>query len=245
MSTRIAKKIVYGALYALLWLIFFGVIYLLFVRPFTPAPVAACAPGACTPTSTVALSSSIVSTLVTGSGQDTYLVQVVNSNVNYGAALINYAVDFYDASDTILQSIPGQSFIYANQDKYILIPNQSIPQTYDHMAFTITNADWLPSSTIGTDPGVAPGGFALQNVQAITASTTVSVGGQITNTSIASFEQVVIMVLFKDVNGNIVGASQTELNSVEAGESTNFSVIYPNEPGINPELNQIIVYALR
>jgi hypothetical protein len=246
MSTRRAKQLIYGTLYLLIVLVVCAGIYFVVVRPFiTASTPMACTPSTCAPTSTESIAASIVSTFVTSAGHDTFLAQLQNADADYGASLVDYELDFDDASNTVLQSIPGQSFIYPSQNKYVLVPNEVVPATYDHTALVVTGAEWLASSTMGTDPGIASGGFALQNVQTSAASTTVSVSGQLANTSVASYAQVIVMLLFKDGGGNIVGASRTELDNVTAGATTNFSVIYPAESNINPALNQIIVYALR
>lgn len=246
MSTRRAKQLIYGTFYLLIVLAVCVSVYFIFILPFitASAPVA-CAPGTCAPTSTAPIAASIISTFVTSPGHDTFLAQLQNANADFGSPLVSYELDFEDASGTVLQSIPGQSFIYPSQNKYILFPNETIPAVYDHMALVITNAEWLASGTIGTDPGIAPGAFALQNIQTQVASTTVSVGGQLVNTGVASYAQVIVMALFKDGGGNIIGASQTELNNVSAGATNNFSVIYPNEPNIDPVVNQLLVYAIR
>ncbi|HUC31740.1 MAG TPA: hypothetical protein VMR99_03645 [Candidatus Paceibacterota bacterium] len=246
MSTRRAKQLIYGALYALIVLIFFAAIYFLFVRPVivasTPIP---CTPSTCAPTSTAPITTGTVLTFVTSPGHYTFLAQATNGNADYGAQDMDYAIDLDDASGTVLQSIPAQSFIYPSESKYLVVPNQVISQPFDHAALSITSAAWLTSSTIGAIPAVAPGQFALQNIQASVASTTVSVGGQLVNTSIASFGQVLVVVIFNDPEGNPIGVSQTELDNVAAGATNDFSVIYPAEPNVNPALNQILVYALR
>jgi hypothetical protein len=158
---------------------------------------------------------------------------------------LDYAIELENASGTILQSIPAQSFIYPAQSKYLAVLNQAVVQPFDHAVLVVTSASWLASSTLGPIPGVAPGSFAIQNVQPTIASTTVSVGGQLVNTSVISFGQVIILVLFNDGNGNPVGVSETQLGDLGAGTTQNFSVIYPSEPDVNPAVNQIIVYALR
>ena len=171
--------------------------------------------------------------------------EVTNQSVDFGAPELDYAIDLDDASGTVLQSIPAQSFIYPSQTRYIAVLNQVPAQPFDHATLVVTGAAWLPSSTIGAIPAVGPGQFAIQNVQAASASTTVSVGGQLVNTSVATYEQVDVMVIFKDQNRDPVGVSETELGNVAAGTTQNFSVIYPNEPGIDPTQSQILVYALR
>lgn len=247
MSTRRAKQLIYGAFYLLIVLIVCAGIYFVLVLPFTSGSTSVpCTPSTCAPTSTVPIAASIVSTFVTSPGHDTFLAQLQNADADFGASLVNYELDFDDASNTVLQSIPGQSFIYPSQNKYILLPNETIPAGYDHMALVVTGAEWLASTTMGADnPGIAPGGFALQNVQTSVASTTVSVGGQLVNTGVASYAQVIVIALFKDAGGNIIGASQTELDNVTGGATNNFSVIYPATPNINPAVNQILVYAIR
>ena len=246
MSTRRAKQLIYGTFYALIVLAIFAGIYFLFVRPVviasTPIP---CAPGACAPTSTAVIVTGPVTTFITSPGHYTFLAQATDQSPDYGAQVLNYEIDLDDASGTVLQSIPGTSFIYQSQSKYLAVLNESTTQPFDHASLVITGASWLASSTIGAIPAIAPGQFAPQNIQAFTASTTVSVGGQLVNSGVATFEQVIVLVIFNDPNGNAIGVSQTELSNVGPGTTNNFSVIYPNEPNINPALNQIIIYALR
>jgi hypothetical protein len=246
MSTRTAKQLIYGALYAVVWILLAAVIYVIFIRPFFIAStVTLCTPSTCAPTSTAPISATIAGTFLTSPQHDTFLVQAVDSDNDFGAPAFDYEIDFYNASNTVIQAIPARSFIYPGQDKYLVLPNEAVPSSYDHMALNVTAAQWLESSTLGVDPSVAGGQFALQNIQVSDGSTTVSVGGQLANTSIASYEQVMVVVLFKDQSGDNLGSSETELDGVQAGETRNFSVIYPALSDINPVENQIIVYAIR
>lgn len=245
MSTRRAKQLIYGTLYIVIALMFCGALYLLIRYQFTGAPVAVCTPSSCAPTSTAPISAGKVWTFVTSPGHFTFLAQAINQNTDFGASTLDYEINLYDTSGTVVQSIPASSFIYPTQSKYFAVLNQSVSSPFDYASLVFTDASWLPSSTIGTIPSVAPGQFAVQNVQSSIASTTVSVSGQIVNTSVVSYGQVLILVIFNDPDGNPIGVSQTELNDVGAGATNNFSVIYPAETNINPALNQVIVYALR
>jgi hypothetical protein len=246
MSTRRAKQLIYGTFYLLIVLVVCAAIYFVIVRPFLVASAPAlCTPSTCAPTSTVPIVASVPISFVTSPGRYTFLTQVTNQSADYGVPALDYEIDLDDASGTVLQSFSAQSFIYPAQSKYLVVPNQTVSQPFDHAALVVTSASWVPSSTIGAIPAVASGQFALQNIQTSAASTTVSVGGQLANTSVASFGQVFVVVLFNGANGAPVGVSQTELNNVAAGITENFSVIYPNVQGINPALNQILVYALR
>jgi len=246
MSTRLAKQIIYGALYVVIVLIICAGIYFVFV---TPAIVASappvCTPSTCAPTSTAPIVPGTLTTFITSPGHYTFLAEVSNQSADYGAPELAYAIDLDDASGTVLQSIPAQAFIYPSQTRYLAVLNQVVAQPFDHAELVITGASWLPSSTIGAIPAVGPGQFAIQNIQTGLASTTVSVGGQLVNTGVATYGTVGVMVIFKDQSGNPVGVSATQLGSVAAGTTQTFSVIYPNEPNVDPAQNQILVYALR
>jgi hypothetical protein len=246
MSTRRAKQLVYGALYIVFIVIICAGFYGVFIAPAIVAstpPV--CTASTCAPASTAPIVAGKISMFITSPGHYTFLAQVKNQSADYGASVLNYAINVNDASGNVIESIPAQSFIYASQSKYVAVLNQTINEPFDHVSLAVVSASWLTSSTMGTISGVAPGQFAIQNVQTAIASTTVSVGGQLVNTSVASFEQVVVMVIFKSPAGNPIGVSQTGLSNVAAGTTQNFSVIYPAEPNIDPALNQRIVYALR
>ncbi len=243
MSIRRAKQLIYGALYVLILIFFAGIFYIIFIRPITSGPaVAICTPSTCAPTSTAVFGTSTVLMFMTSPGHYTFLTNVVNSDANFGAQMLNYQIDFYDANNALIGSIPAQSFIYPSQSKYLLVPNVAISQTVDHAAIEIASASWTPSSTLGDIPQ-----FVLQNTQAsVLSSTTVAVSGQLTNANIGSYEKVVVLVVFNNGNpNNPIGASQTEIDNVSAQLTTNFSVMYPAPPNIAPVNNQIIVYALR
>ena len=242
MSTRRAKQLIYGALYLIVLLLLIGIFYLIFIRPFISGPMTpVCTPSTCAPTSSVEFTTSTVDIFVTSSGHYTFLTNVLDNNANYGAQAFNYQIDLYDASGTLIESVPGQSFIYPSQSKYLVALNVSVPQAVDHAAMEILGIAWTPSSTLGAIPQ-----FVLQNTQATVGSTTDAVSGQLTNSNLGSYEKVVIMAIFNNGNANIpTGVSQTEIDNLQAQSTTNFSVIYPALPNINPASNQIIVYALR
>jgi len=144
-----------------------------------------------------------------------------------------------DASGTIIESIPGSSFIYPNQVKYLLAPNYT-PVTASYRSLDVSNVQWVTSSSMGALPQ-----FAFTNLQAQTGPATVSVSGQMTNDDVASFSAVFVIAVFKDANGNPLGASQTEIDRVAPNAAENFSVIYPAVPGINPANNELEAYGLR
>lgn len=240
MSTRLAKQIIYGALYIVILALFVGAVYGIF-RLFSPAAVA---PVVCTencmPVGADSIATTSVKTFITSPGHYTFLEQITNTNEGYAAEYFDYDIDFYDASGTVIQSVPGSSFIYPNQTKYLVVPNQMVANPGVGMGFTIKNVYWVSGDTLGALPM-----FAVQNQQVGMTSSTVSVSGQITNTAIAAFKYVFVDIIFKGPNGEPVGATQTEINNVGAGQTVDFSVSYPANAAINPANSQPFVYGLK
>jgi hypothetical protein len=178
-------------------------------------------------------------TFTTGPGSATYLAKVTDVNASFGATVFDYAFDFYDASGTVIQSIPGTSFIYPNQVKYLLAPNYA-PLAAAYLSLDVSNVQWAASSSMGAVPQ-----FAFADVTTSAGSSTVSVGGQMTNDDVASFEAVLVIAVFKDASGNPIGASQTEIDDIAPGEAQNFSVIYPAATDVNPADSELEAYGLR
>jgi hypothetical protein len=237
MNTRRAKQIIYGTFYGLVWLAVIAGIYYFFIKPaITPVP---CAGPLCGVASVQPIGTSTIKTFTTGSGSATYLAKIANGNTDIGASDLSYSFDFYNASGTLVASIPGSSFIYPNEVKYLLAPNQ-VAVSAAYSSLDIQSVTWIASSSIGNAPR-----FTFQNMQAQTASTTIAVSGQVVNNDIPTFNRVLIMVVFKDGSGNAIGASQTEIDNFAPNTTQNFSVIYPALPGINPMNNEIVAYAFR
>ncbi len=240
MSIRRAKQLIYGALYLVLLVAFVAVIYFI-VGLFTPkAPVAVSCTGECMPVGADSITTSTVQAFVSSPGHYTFLGRITNTNSDYAAEYFDYAIDLYDASGTVIQSIPGSSFVYASQTKYLMAPNVTVPAPFISAGIVISNVYWVTSATLGVAPQ-----FSVENVTTNMASSTVSVSGQLTNSNIATFNYVYIDVIFTGSDGSPVAASQTELSNVAPNKTVDFSVLYPQTGGINPAANQILVYGLK
>lgn len=239
MSTRRAKQLIYGALYLVMLGVLVLVCYGIFLLFNPPAPAAAPCTENCMPVGAASIATTTVETFVTSPGQYTFLEQIANTNTDYAAEYFDYSIDFYDASGTVIQSIPGSSFLYAAETKYLVVPNVTVTDPGVATGFTIKDVYWVASSTLGALPQ-----FSVQNIESGSASGTVSVSGQITNNAIATFQYVYVDVIFKGPDGGPVGATQTELNGVGPGQTADFSVSYPANASINPANNQILVYGI-
>ncbi len=240
MSTRRAKQLIYGALYlvilGLIGAACYGVALLLVPKP---AAVAPCTEN-CMPAGADTIVTSTVKTFITSPGHYTFLERIANASQDYTAEYFTYAINFYDASGTVIQSVPGTSFLYAGQTKFLVVPNVTVADPGVATGFSLSNVYWVASSTLGATPQ-----FSVQNTQSGETSSTVSVSGQITNATIAAFQYVLVDVVFKGPDGAPVGATETELNNVGPGQTADFSVFYPANAAIDPANNQVFVYGIK
>lgn len=252
--SRTEKQIIYGAIYLG---VLIGIAVLIYFLNFTPVPTCfdniqnqgeegidcggPCAK-VCTPVTIQPITAlDGVTTFTTSPGHVTFLARVTNANTDFTARSFGYQFDLSDASGTVVQSIPGQSFIYAGEVKYLIAPNEDVTSSVNSVTLTVQNPIWAKSSDTGTAPQ-----FVFRNVQtgAISAST-MGVNGTLTDNDVSAFGKVTIIALFKDASGAPVGASQTELDNVVANGTYDFSVTYPANPNIDPGATEIVAYGLR
>lgn len=257
MSIRLAKQIVYMAFYIVLWFFIIWDGYSFFIRP---APSCfdhiqnqgeqgvdcggPCATVCAASTQPIAVQS--VNAFAASAGADTFLAKIANANAGDSAQSFDYSFNVYDASGTLLKSYPGQSYLYGQQLKYLVLVNQPVPDGVANADLTITNVNWVKDSAIGAAPQIA-----VQDVSTQIATSSAGVSGaivatgQIANNDVATFNDVLVVVVFKDSNGNPVGASQTEIDSIAPTQIENFAVNYPFSAGINPDATEVEAYTVR
>ncbi len=234
MPIRLAKRLIYGAFYVILWGAFLGLAWLLFrsapppPAPPEPAPVAVLG---------------VANFPVPGEpGYETLLAKIANQNQNVASPGFDYAFDAYGASGTLLAAFPGQSFLYGSEVKYIVLVNQEVPSgtlAFD-LSVPTSTTQWTATSTFGPPPT-----FTTQNISTTIGSSSVAATGQIFDGDTASFSNVLIVAIFKDASGVPVAVSQTELGSIAPGQTENFSASYPALAGVNPAATEVDAYAVR
>lgn len=171
----------------------------------------------------------------------TFLAGVANLNAGFAARSFGYRFDLYDASGTLLQSVPGNSFIYAGQTKYLVAANVAVNAIVDHATLAILSADWVPGQALGVVPQ-----FPVQNLgQDPLSSSTILVNGAVTDQDVSSFLNILIVAIFYDAQNIPRGASQTMVDAIGPGETARFSVVYPETPGIDPSRTAFFAYGLR
>ena len=77
------------------------------------------------------------------------------------------------------------------------------------------------------------------------ASGTIVASGIVVNQDAVPASNVLIIAFFKNPSGGIVGVSQTEIDSVPAGGSANFSALYPATSTIDMTKTEVDAYGIR
>jgi hypothetical protein len=171
-----------------------------------------------------------------------FLTQVSNPNHDYAARNFSYSFELLDARGAVIQSYPGESFIYAGEVKYILAANVPAPQTnYSSVDIKLdSNPDWVPA---GQFPG--PPQLNTAGAQTNISSDKMSVDGNVTNLEAAPLKSVTIVAIFRGKLGQVAGASQTEVENLAPSAPQPFSIIHPFVPDVDPLGTKIYAYAAR
>jgi len=258
MTSRWTKQMIYGVLYLVVLVgIALGIYFLFFYRAPScfdnvqnqgEAGVDCGGPCAkvCIPSETLGIVVGDVRMFVSSPGHYTFLAEVENHNAGFASPGFGYAFDLYDASGALIGSVPGQSFIYASEVKYLLIPNVNVTTTVDHAALVIGSTTWTTGSAMGLVPQLGNSrGAPLPITGTTVSSSSITVTGQVADGDIAAFNNIFIVAIFYDKNGKPVGASQTVLDAIAPNQTEDFSVTYPMVPNVNPSLTKVFAYALR
>ena len=175
-------------------------------------------------------------------GSVSVLAELENANASSGAEIFDYTVTLYgpDGSTTVA-SANGSSFIYPDETKYLILPNEPVSSTIGGASIAISNMSWIAASQMG-----APPKFSFSNIVTSPApGNFMTVSGNITNLDASSFGTVLIGAIFKDAAGTPVGASQTEVNSLAPGATQPFSISYPLMPNEDVGATQLVGYGER
>jgi hypothetical protein len=255
MSSRRIKQFVYGLFFIIVIFIVIAAFYVLFLKP---APscfdniqdqgeqgVDCGGPCAkiCIPTSTQPISEiGAVDVFAPLADHVTLLAQVVNPNSNFAADTFDYTFNLYDGAGNVIGTVPDSSFIYADQTKYLVVPNQAISGSVDHATLTINPPHWVPASMLGSVPQ-----FTFQNIAATSPATgTVAIGGTVIDADAASFSGLEIIAVLKSSSGAPVGVTETKLDGISPNQPASFSVAYPiSAQNINPAATELDAYGVR
>lgn len=169
------------------------------------------------------------------------LVELKNPNGTAGIRQLPYQIQVTGDSGTPLE-LRGATSIYPGEfRRFVLVrPAGSLAGTLSaRLTLATTTAAWAPAQQ-----------FARPDLSVVSSVTTatpegVRVEGTVASDDALAVTEVTVVALFYDGFGIPLGASQTVIPRLQAGDSAPFAVSYPPLAGIDPDATQVIVYGYR
>lgn len=251
--SRAAKQAAYGIFFLAFWIIVGWGAYFAFLKPAPScsdrmqnqgeAGVDCGGPCAniCLPTSLRSLEH-LGPALVFHPGTDllALLVQIQNANPSVAARDFEYRLDLFDSGGSLIHSLQGRSFIYAEEIKYLA-------QFWeDPRASRVRRAEVVFSDPEWTEKDAFPRPVVLiQNHETQALGNRLEVRGRIVNRDTVPFPQISVMAILRTPAGVPAGVSEAVLLNVFPGESRPFTVLHPSAPGADHAKTEVLTFARR
>ena len=248
-SRRLAKQIAYGIFFCLFWVVIIYGGYRLFLKP--PASCfdnkqnqneaevdcgGVCPDCALKPLKPVQMINGQVFSL----GGVSALFEFQNPNPLYGATKLPYTIQILDASGTLLQQVPAETFIYPGEKKY-LIQNLSALAVGENINVIFGTPDWKSAAEFSS-PNMS---FPFPGWATKLEGNKILVLGNLQNNETLLFPLITINARFFDISGNLQGVSKTEIHDVKAFEDRFFQIEHPAVLDLDPSKTQLSVEAKR
>ena len=237
MSKRFINQLIYGIFFLTILAALFALGYILFIKP---APTCTdniqnqdeeqidCGGSTCIPCAIKQLKPLTVLPVQlfdAGDNRTTVFVQIQNTNSGYGGSIVPYALNLYDQAGVLLVNNVGETFVYANTIRPLVIPVLAAPfQKIFRSEFIIGEMVWS-NSAIFVQPKLE-----LRAVQTILEDTLIVVSGMMQNTNAFALRNVSISAVGVDARGLFVNASKTELEHIPPFGESLFKIFMPVTP---------------
>ncbi len=254
MPFRLGKQLGYLAVFILFW---WGIFSLFYYTSVKPAPTCSdniqnqgeagidcggpCAL-VCVPANVKPIE--LVGSVIRFSPDPTHfslLARVNNPNVNHAARDFSYSFLLYDAQENLVKTYSGDSYIYAGEAKYLLVPNVPLPAaSFNKVDFKVDNAEWIPK-----DAFIGPPFLSATNISSQIAGNSIALNGQVVNKDTVNFPRVTVLAIFRGRYGQEAGVTQTEIENLPPNGMLPFSVAHPFVPNLDLAGTKVFVYAAR
>ncbi len=251
--SRIAKQLIYGAIYIMFFAGIGTGMYFLFLKPAPSCfdkkqnqnETGIDCGGVC---GTVCLPAGLqkieiinqVKVFSLAAGRIELLAKIQNANAGLAARSFGYHFDLYGEDNTFIRAIPGTSFIYAQEIKYIgEFADIAGAKKVVRAEFKIDAPDWVNANDFRRPS------LAVQDKNINVDSKRIQATGKVANEDTMLLQKVMIAAVFYDRFGLAAGFSQTELENLMPGESRAFAIAHPSINGFDPIRTEIIPYAER
>ncbi len=176
-------------------------------------------------------------------GLISFIAQIKNPNLHYGSDRFEYKINFYDAQNSLLDSLDRTSFIYAGEAKNIIEAAVRVPGfVYRGEAIVdLATISWKPSSdwqapildTIG--------------IKSVLKDNGVAVSGSVKNPSNFLISKIAISAIFKDGWGTPLAVSKTTTDNLSPFQERSFQIFSPISSSVQKSIDlkatQILIEA--
>ncbi len=168
------------------------------------------------------------------------LAKIQNANSEFAAPSFTYTLEVRDADGTLVDTITGQSFIYAADVKYLAFIKNGITYTPAYVDLTVQSPTWVKAEKYQR-----PTLSGIQDQIFDVTSSTIAVSGKVVNKDVATISRMIVTAVFLDSYGLPVGISQTEIPGAMPEERKPFTVVHPTITDVAPEETQLYISAER
>lgn len=251
MDRRLKKQLIYG-------LVFFGILFVLVAGPilFRSAPAESCfdgienqnesgidCGGSCDALCPLGKKIEVIGKInafYVAPGESSVLAKIRNTDPAVAAKRFRYTFDVYGKGGERIQTLHGQSFIYAQEIKYLLLPGvRAGVDEVERVDFNVTEFELAPSHEFRR-PEITVPSFRTEIIQ-----NHVEVTGDVTNQDEVNIPLVQVMAVFRGAFGQVFGASFTQIEDIRVGERRLFTILYPFHEGIDAGATEVIPFASR
>lgn len=237
MDHRSQKKLVFGAIYGVLFLCFAYLVYL----PFKPSETCTdgkknqnetgidcggvC--GACA-VAPVLEDIRVVETawVFAGKGSEYDIVgKISNPNNDYGASSVPYTFRVLDASGRILAEQSGVSFILPKETKYIVETSLSLSEKPSQVEVVLENVAWEKFAGYKERPALDIYNRSFERASGVNFGVA---KGLVVNNSPFDFTNIGIAVVLRDGGGKVVALQKTDMQTLRSGEQRDFTLVWPD-----------------
>lgn len=230
---RTWKQVSFGALYLLILVILAAGIYFLYLKPAPSCTdnkqneeeTGVDCGGSCIPCEVkgLTLTTGEVKSFAAGEGQTTLLSKVTNPSQNFTAVFsYEFKVDGVSISD---RQLKGKAVLGPGESEYIVLPALTAPlKDIKNLGFEVTALDWRETKSPRPNASVL--------VRTDINQAKVIVSGSFANKSAGQFPAVALTAILFDSDDNILNASITRLENVEAFSQKSFTVFFPEVEGL-------------
>lgn len=237
MDHRRQKKVVFGAIYGVLFLCLAYLVYLPFKPPETcldgkknQNETGIDCGGVCGACIVEPVLEDIQVTesawVLAGKGNEYDVVgKISNPNNDYGASSVTYTFRVFDASGGVLAERSGTSFILPKEEKYLVETGLALSGKPSRVDVVLKEVAWEKFAGYKERPALDVYNKSFERA----SGTSFGVAkGLVVNNSPFDFTSIGIVVVLRDGNSHVVALQKTDMQTLRSGEQRDFTLLWPD-----------------